>query len=337
MFPYNYDMAVVDQYSDPVMAHLVRRVSDRPKLAAAIQAFDVDPAEQDTLPSSAFAWSEKRAFPVHTREHAMLSRVYSEGLPNLPVHVSRGIKEACEVFDVDDDLYKTIKTAGDVALSPDSYLLPDIRRMRVTEASHVKQAEERLRTEGQKLSIAHRALASRRLVEKAAFFGVSVRDEINKMAGLTVTQRQPLVDWLEARSNAASIEHKDGYQKLANEAKRLPAELRDRSVQIKLAEAIGVLDDIAGLSRHYGRKLPDPLMTVFNSAKVAGAGVTLAGQFLPIERVASYPSTFYADILGPDIVREASDATGQLDPQRLAEVLQTLPVDMQRMLATQMR
>jgi hypothetical protein len=48
-FPYNSDMAVVDQFSDPVMAHLVRRVSDRPKLAAAIQDFDVDRDEQDAL------------------------------------------------------------------------------------------------------------------------------------------------------------------------------------------------------------------------------------------------------------------------------------------------
>lgn len=329
-------MAVVDQFSDSVMAHLVRRVSDRPKLAAALQDIDVDQDERDNLPNTAFAWEEKRAFPVHTKEHAMLSRVYSEGVSNLPAHAASAIKEACEVFGVDDDLYKRAKTAA-VAISADSYLLPDIRRMRVTEVDHVKEAEEKLRTEGQQLSIVHRALASRRLVEKAAFFGVTVRDEINKMAGLTVTERQPLIRWLEARSDAAPAGHKEGYQKLANAVMQMPPELRDRNLQVKLAEAIGDLDDLAGLSRHYDRKLPDPLMTVFNSSKIAGPGVTLAGRFLPIERVASYPSSFYSDILGPDIVREASDATGQLDPQRLAEVLQTLPVDIQRVLATQMR
>jgi len=329
-------MAVVDQFSDPVMAHLVRRVSDRPKLAAAIQDFDVDGEEYDKLPNTAFAWSEKRAFPVHTREHAMLSRVYSEGLPNLPSHVTRAIKEACEVYNVDDTLYARPKVAAAVE-SPNAFLLPDIRRIRVTQASHVKLAEEKLRNEGKNLSIEHRALASRRLVEKAAFYGVSVRDEIRKMAGLTVTDRQPLVDWLEARREAAPIEHKDGYQKLANAVKRMPLELRNRQEQIKLAEAIGEMDQLSGLARHYDRKLPDPLMTVFNSSKVAGQGVTLAGRFLPIDRVASYPSTFYSDILGPDIVREASDKAGHMDHQRLAQVLETLPVDMQRMLSAQMR
>jgi len=329
-------MAVVDQFSDPVMAHLVRRVSDRPKLAAAIQDVDVDREEYDKLPNTAFAWSEKRAFPIHTREHAMLSRVYSEGVQNLPAHAARAIKEACEVFEVDDDLFKRSKVAA-APESADAFLLPDIRRMRVTEASHVKEAEEKLRTEGQKLSIPHRALASRRLVEKAASFGVNVRDEVRKMAGLTVTDRQPLVDWLEARSEAAPAAYKDGYQKLANAVKRMPLELRERNEQIKLAEAIGDLDAMSGLNRHYDRRLPDPLMTVFNSCKIAGAGVTLAGRFMPIERVASYPSTFYSDILGPDIVREASDMSGQMDPQRLAQVLETLPVDMQRMLSAQMR
>ncbi len=329
-------MFVVDQFSDPVMAHLVRRVADRPKLAAAIGDFDVDPAERDQLPNGAFAWPEKRAFPIHSREHAMLSRAYREGLPDVPDYVDKALKEACEVYQIDDDLYARPKVAA-APPSADEYLLPDIRRLRVKEASDVKVAEERLRNEGSRLSVPHRALASRRLVEKAAFYGVQLRPEIHKMAGMVVTARGPLVDWLEARREAAPVEHKAGFDKLAAAAKRLPAELRDREQQVKLAEAIGELDELAGLDRHYGKRLPDPLMTVFNTQKIAGPGVTLAGRFVPMDRVASYPSTFYSDVLGPDIVREASDGTGQLDPYKLAAVLGTLPIDMQRMLSAQMR
>lgn len=329
-------MAVVDQFSDPVMAHLIRRVASRPKLASAVENIDVDPAEADTLPSTAFAWSEKRAFPVHTREHAMLSRIYREGIPNVPSYVDQALKEACEVYNIDESLYTRPKLAAAPPVA-DDYLLPDMQRLRVTEPGHVKVAEEKLRTEGKKLSIENRALASRRLVEKAAFFGVNVRDEIRKMAGMTVTDRRPLIDWLEARVEAAPVAHKEGYAKLAAAAKKLPEELRDREQQIKLAEAIGNLDEMSGIDRFYDRKLPDPLMTVFNSTKTAGAGVTLAGRFMPNERLAAYPSTFYSDILGPDIVREASDASGQMDHERLAQVLGTLPADMQRMLSQQMR
>lgn len=328
-------MTVVDQYTDPVMAHLVRRVADRPKLAAVLQDVEVDCAESATLPSSAFAWSEKRAFPIHTREHAMLSRIYSEGVGNLPTHAANAIKQACEVFNIDEALFQRAKVAQ-APVTADDYLLPDIQRLRVTNAAHVKEAEARLRDEGHKLTVAHRALASRRLVEKAAFHGVRVHDIIHKMAGLTVTSRQPLIDWLEARSDAAPAAHKAGYQKLAQVARQLPAELHDRNTQVKLAEAIGELDDLAGLSQYYDRKLPDPLWTVFNTDKIATAGITLAGRTVPLAQLANHPASFYADILGPDIVREATDAAGQLDPQRLAAVLVTLPVDMQRVLAAQM-
>lgn len=326
----------MDQFSDPVMAHLVRRVAGRPKLAAAIQDIDVDTAERDTLPDHAFAWPEKRAFPVHTREHAMLSRAYREDLPDVPPHVDRALKEACDVYGVDEGLYAREKVAAAPAPA-DDFLLPDIRRLRVTEAGHVKEAAERLRVEGRRLSIPHRALASVRLVEKAAFFGVGVRPEIHKMAGMVVTERQALIDWLEARREAAPTPYKASYDKLAAEARRLPAELRDRAQQVKLAEAIQEIDELSGLDRHYDRRLPDPLMTVFNTEKVAGPGVTLAGRFVPMDRVASYPSTFYSDVLGPDIVREAADGTGGMDPVRLAAVLETLPVDMQRLLSSHMR
>ena len=173
-------------------------------------------------------------------------------------------------------------------------------------------------------------------MRKAANYGVSLRPETLKMAGVAVTDRQTLVDWLEARDEAAPAEHKDGYRKLAGAASRLPTELRDREVQVKLAEAIQELDESAGLDRHWGRRLLDPVLTVFNT-KTAGPGVTLAGRHIPMARLAAYPSSFYSDVLGPDIVREASDGAGQFDPYKLAAVLGTLPVDMQRVLSAQMR
>ena len=78
-------------------------------------------------------------------------------------------------------------------------------------------------------------------------------------------------------------------------------------------------------------------MTVFNADKIAGQGVTLAGRFVPFERLAAYEPSFYADALGDDFVREASDNMGQLDLHKLAMVLGTLPMDMQRVLSAQIR
>jgi hypothetical protein len=114
----------------------------------------------------------------------------------------------------------------------------------------------------------------------------------------------------------------------------MPEELRDHAVQVKLASAIEELDVLAGLDRQWGRRLPDPHASVFNTTKSAGPGVTLAGRFIPMERMAAYPTSFYSDALGPDFVREATDRSGQLDMEKLSAVLSTLPVDMQRVLVS---
>lgn len=329
-------MSVIDQYKDPVLAVLIKAVDGRPKLAAAIGNFDVEPSEAESLPDTAFAWPEKRAYPIHSREHAILSRTYRESAGPLPMHVDQALKEACDIYGVDDALFergKTTKVARDDSVD---YLLPEAKRLRVVEASQVKMAEAKLINEGNKLTPGSRMLASARLVEKAAFLGVTVKDITRKMAGLTVTATRELADWLEARAEAASLPYKSGYQKLANEAKQLPPELRHRDTQMKLAMALEELDEMSGLDQHWGRKIPDPMATVFNTAKVAGPGVMLAGRFVPMERMAAYPSSFYSDVLGPDIVREASDGAGQFDLHKLAAVLGTLPVDMQRVLVSQM-
>lgn len=329
---------IVDQFHDPVFAALVRITAERPKLASAVMNFDVDANELDRLPDDAFAWPEKRAFPVHSREHAMLSRAYREGLGGpVPAYVDATIKEALDVYGVKEGMFERVKVASTPPDDSLDFLLPDIKRLRVTSAGHVKTAEDRLAAEGARLSPGHRALASARLVEKAAFFGVRVSDEIRKMAGMVATSTTELVDWLEARAGVAPPSCQDGYTKLATEVRRMPGELRDRAIQNKLASAIEELDELSGLSSHWGTRLPDPLASVFNTTKSAGPGVTLAGQFIPMERMAAYPTSFYSDALGPDIVREATDARGHFDIEKLAEVLNTLPVDIQRSLVSCMR
>lgn len=330
-------MNVTDQLRDPTLARLVRLVSNRPKVAELVKEADVLPEELDTLPSDAFAWPEKRAFPLHSREHAAMSRLYREDYRGaVPSHVDVRLKEACDVYGLSDDLFATPKLAA-VQDDPEDYLLPDLKRLPVKTAAQVKLAEEKLLDGYKKLSVEHRAMACRRLLDKAAAFDVKLHPLMHKLAGFTVTSTRILADWLEARREAAPEAFKEAFQKLADATKRQPAELRDRGEQIKIAEAIAELDKKAGLVRHYDRRLPDALQTVFNTNKVAGHGIDLNGHFVPMARLASYPSSFYGDVLGDDLVREASDGRGGVDPHKLAAILETLPRDMKHMLAQQMR
>lgn len=329
-------MAVVDQFHDPCFALFINLTKDRPGVVERVKEAEVQEEELATLPNDAFAWPEKRAFPVHTPEHTVFSRVYRENTINVPPHVDKTLKEASEVYGLDENLFTRPKVAAAVD-NPDDYLLPDLRRLPCRNAEQVKLAEEKLLAGYTKLSVETRALACRRLIEKAAAFEVKLNPLMRKLAGFTVSSTRVMREWIEARREAAPDLYKTAYQKLADGLKGLPPEIRDREQLIKVAETLCELDKKAGLQKHYDRKLPDPLMTVFNTDKFAGPGITLGSKFISMDRLASYPATFYGDILGSDFVREASDNRGGVDPQKLAMILETLPSDMKSMLAANMR
>lgn len=331
-------MSVIDQLRDPTLARLVRLVANRPKIAELVKEADVLPEELDTLPNHAFAWEEKRAFPIHTPEHTAMSRLYREDHRGpVPRAVDDRLKEASDIYGLDEKLFDKVKVAA-VADDPDDFLLPEQKRLPVKTAAQVKVAEEKLLAGYQKLSVESRALACKRLLEKAAQFNVTLNPLMHKLAGYTVTSTEKLASWLEARKEAAKEPvFKDAFQKLADATKQLPVEVRNREDQIKLAQVISDLDVKAGLVRHYDRRLPDPLQTVFNTDKIAGLGVDLNGRFVSMSRLASYPSTFYSDALGPDLVREASDGHGGIDPQKLAAIIETLPRDMKSVLSRVMQ
>src|SRR6266542_3572459 len=188
-------MAVIDQFRDPTFAVFVNLTRDRPALAEEVKEAELNEAELDQLPDTAFAWPEKRAFPIHTREHTVFSRVYREKEAGVPNHVDRTLKDACEIYQIPEDLFARTKTAT-AADSPDDYLLPDLKRLRVKTAADVKVAEQKLLDGYTRLSVEHRALASRRLLDKAAAFRVPLHPLMRKLAGFTISSTQTLKDWI---------------------------------------------------------------------------------------------------------------------------------------------
>lgn len=329
-------MKIIDQFRDPALAVLVNLVADRPKVAAFVGETDVDPAELDSLPDTAFAWPEKRAFPIHSPEHAAMSRLYRENTSKVPAHVDEALKQAADIYGIPDELFARQKVAA-AAVNPNDYIFPEQRRLPVRSAEQVKLAAEKIIDGYTKIPVAHRAEACQRLIEKAAEYDVQLDPTIHQLAGFTVSATPEAVSWIEARKEAAADPtHKAAFDKLASAVKRLPAETRDRATLVKIATTLDELDQKAGLTRLYDRKLPDPMMTVFNTKKVAGMGVDLGGKFAPMSSLANRPSSFYGDVLGDDLVSEISDGSGHVDPSKLMAVLETLPVDMKQMLAQQM-
>ncbi len=329
-------MATIDQFNDPTLALLVNLVADRPRVVELVKEAEVLPEEAESLPDTAFAWPEKRAFPIFSREHAVMSRVYAENTLRVPPRVTASIKEACDMYGVDESVFERAKVAA-APDDPEDYLLPAMKRLPVRNAEQVKTAEATLMAGYQKLAFENRALACSRLIEKAAAFGVTLDPLMHKLAGFTVSSTAVVRDWLGAREDAAPAAYKEAFHKLGAALKKMPAEMRNRDELVKLAEVIGDLDRKAGLEKHYDRKLPDPLMTVFNTTKVAGHGVDLNGRFVSTAKLAQYPASFYSDVLGDDIMSEASDGRGGFDAQKLAMILETLPRDMKVLLSSHLR
>ena len=329
--------AVVDQFRDHLFGNLIPALEGRPKLAAYLDDLEVNEGDGDKLPDHAFAWPEKRAFPIHTAKHTAASRLYAEKTDRVPRAVLQKIAAACDVFEISEEMFTRPKVAAALE-NPSDYLLPHLFKLRVKTAKEVKVAEQRLVREYQKLTVENRAMACSRLVEKAAHFGVPLDPQVMKLAGYTITSTQALRRALDARTEAAknTPSVKEAFEKLATAVRDLPDEIYNRDAQIKLAEAIHELDRKAGLERFYDRRLLDPMQSVFNTDKLAMGGVVLGGRMVPLDKLAAFPSQFYADVLGDDIVKEAASARGGLDPVKLAAIIDTLPGDMKAVLAAQM-
>lgn len=328
--------SVIDQYSDPSFGFLVRQVAAMPELEQYVKHASIEAGETDNLPDTAFAWPDQRKFPIHSAEQASLSYAYSKLAAYLPEQVESNLKNALDVYGVP---LETFNTTTKVAAAPsdDDYLLPSLKLLPVTQASHVKYAEARLLEQITRLDLENRATACGNLVKKAAEFKVELHPEVLKLAGFVVSSSAQVRDWLYARSAALpEKEHmfKVAYEALADGLKHQPAESVDREGLLKLASTIGELDARSGLDRHYDRKLPDALQTVFNTTKNASEMVDLNGTMVPLKKIAALPASFWEDLGGSELSNEICPG-GHMDHSKLAMIVDTLPLDLKVILRTQ--
>jgi hypothetical protein len=331
--------SVVDQYSDPSFGFLVRQVKAMPAIEPFVKNASIEAGDTDNLPDTAFAWPSQRKYPIHTPEQATLSYAYSKLASAIPAEVETNLKTALEVYGVSLDIFNTATTEKVAALEDDAYLLPEMKLFPVTDAASVKYAEQRVLSQITKLSLENRATVCGNLVKKADHFKVNLHPEVLKLAGFVVSSTAQVRDWLSARAEALPVEkhlYKAAYEALAEGLKGLPAESRDRPGLLKLASAIAELDEQAGLDKHYDRKLPDPLQTVFNTRKVASEMVDLNGTMVPLSKLAALPATFWEDLGGRELSDELCPG-GKMDNSKLAMIVDTLPLDLKVILRAQLR
>lgn len=326
----------VDQYSDPSFRVLAQRIREVPEFEPLIKSASLNAEDPVNLPTSAFAWEERRMFPLHTPEQAALSYLYATNkTAEVPPGVVDALTNALDLYGVKVPDTR-VKQAAAAEPNLDDYLLPERRRWVVNSPELVKMAEEALRVNRGSLEIEERVQAAERLVKKAEAYGVKLAADTYRTAGRTMSDLETVRHWVEARADAAPEGVSSAFMKLANELSRVEAVSADRKALVKLASLIGELDRRAGFDTDARHRWYDPIDTVFNTNKIAEPVVELGGMNVPLSKLAALPSTIYADVFGDDVVPELSTGT-RLDAQKIAEVLPTMPSDLKSIFARQIR
>ncbi len=328
---------VIDQSSDAGFANLRMLVERYPTLREFAKTANLDEDEFEKLSSDSFAWPSERKFPIHNPQHTAISVGYSKLASRIPSGVAEQLEKAANIYGLAPEMFNTpedAKTAEDTA----DYLLPDIRRFKVSSAADVPAAEEAYRVKFAQLSIEDRATAGMQLVKVAEKHGVALHPSTQKLAGFTMTSTAIFKDWMGARKEAA-LQAKSplaiAFEKMAEAYTGVEEFMDDRNEQLKLAALVHGMDKQAGLTHHYGIKLPTPLETVFNTDLPRKNFVKISSALANKAMLQTLPLSFWEDTLGEDIAKEIAP-DGAVNPEVLEQILPTLPADLKSALETQL-
>jgi hypothetical protein len=332
-----------DQFHDPGYGNLRALLQAHPAAYEFTKEAALDEDDGD-LPDSAFAWESERRYPIHEPQQAVLSALYTKiASKTVPPDVLMKIAEALQIYGVSDLIRDAAVKVAAEETAPEEYIFPGQQLYRVKTAEDLHQAEQRLLSQVPKMLSATRAAAFTGLYKRAVALGQPLQDSRSyQYAGMVQTDLRDLKDQLRARGSATKVAGaREAFDKLAEVVMGYPRLLSDRPVQVKLAQTIADLDSKAGLEPLYDRSLPDPLALVFNTDRRVKTGeqmIELGGEQFPLTQLAGMPATFYSDVLGPDFLEQIQTAPGgNADPEMLATVLPTLPMDMKQLLAQKLQ
>ena len=329
-----------DQTRDPGFAHLRVFVEQYPEWYATVKTAEMAPESFSSLPDTAFAWSSERMYPIHNREQTVLSiGYYKTASENVPAEVVDKLKTAAVVYGVGTLITQEPRVLAKEAAAP-AYLLPEKQRFAIKCAEDISKAEEALSTRYRELPVTERFEAMSNLVKQAAEHGVDVSTSTHKLGGFTMTDTVEMTRWLGARKAAALQAGNEKiamlYQEVADQYTGVDPMLDDREYQLKLVDAIDLLDKTAEMEHHYDTKMPDPYATVFNTHKIAADFINIQGVRVKKATLRALPSTFWEDSLGSDIATRVMDGD-TVSIEKLSTELQSLPSELKLVLSTQLK
>jgi hypothetical protein len=279
----------------------------------------------DNRPNSCFADTLNRKYPIDSPANAYESMSYATKTASVEPHVINRIQKALDIYGVQAPVSETVKEAA--VVEEVVYVLPQYNKLPVKTAADIKYAEAAILRNRSKLHTNTLAQACNTLVKLAGTNNMNVHPDVMQLAGLTMSDTEKTADWIEARG---SLTGNKVFFKLADRV-RGPDGPKNRADLVKLSSAVDKMDKMYDLDKLYGKKLPNPLETVFSTKTAMHKIIDLGEKTHSLEDLAKKPVTFYSDLLGDDIADEISE-NGEVSPELLSQVLPTLPKDMKDLL-----
>ena len=325
---------LIDQNNDVTFSHLRQVLSTYPQIKEHVKVATVGEEYRASLPINSFADRANRRFPVASSADSILSKAYATKVANLAPSIMAEIDTALELYGIPSSLFATTKEASAPSAEP-SYLLEEQKKLPLYATTSTKEAEYHLLRNKHKLRPSTLVKAASKLIKHAYAKGDNVSSETLKYAGLVQADVEEITPWLEARATkASSLQTKEAYSKLASITSKLDHSV-SRTDLIKLANTIGELDELEGFSAYYNKKLPDPYSTVFNTKTAMQPTMVLGDKDVPLEKLLAIDPSVYGDLLGSDIVEEISE-DGEIVPENLIDIFETLPLDMKKLIVTKL-
>jgi len=267
-----------------------------------------------SVPEHAYAWPEKKLFPLHTPEDALLSALYAARQEGIPEEVLQKIASAIEEYGLKETFQKLAKklTPQEREALPDEVyglVIKDpktgrkIRKYPMPDANHVKAAIIYFKRNHHRYPEEWKRQIARKIVEQAKKFGVNVEDDLIlryageirpnlKKAAELIRQFRVDVFWDNDKAREA-------YEKIAS-AFEQAAENLDKIASDELLDAVQKLEEVDKIFGVKYSQLPPPTLLVFGE-KLAEETVTLAGKEVPLAVLAGIPKETYKDLLGVEI------------------------------------
>jgi hypothetical protein len=331
--------------------HRVSRLFDMPEFVKSAEYYDADALRG--LPSTSFADPRDRRYPVHTKAATWLSNAsfWEKALfePNPDESTGRNLLKAAGFWGIERDVKGVIdKVAAQHAqytgeLPDQCYALVfehEDRKYRyfpIVDDRTVKQAAADLSATRHKFPLSLRKQAAQRLISRAMNLMTDLPDEARyafRAAGYGTCSREKMAAAFDARVPLLRIEK---HHELAAQCQKIAKDLRDRDYHAPdkqlVAKTAGVLDEIdrqAGLWKYYGQHLELPEEQLYHPVtKTASADdddrvvALTTGSVVTRDELKRYAPAALTVL--PEYHSELVGVDGELDAEKAAEVLPTMP------------